>query len=93
MNIDSDIDTETAHRSTRATLMELDPKTDTTNWPILASGQAYKPGFDMIHHAMNNRGRRQVGTALATAIKFASVISNFMGQLIKPLVHTIQARN
>ena len=30
-NIDSDIDTETIHRSTRATIIELDPKTNTTN--------------------------------------------------------------
>ena len=96
MNIDSDIDTETIHRSTRASIMELDSNTNTTNWPIVVSGQANKPGFDMIHHAINNtnlRGRRQVGTAIATAIQYAPAISNFMAQLFKPLIHTIQARN
>ena len=94
-DIDLDSDTEIAHRSTRSSIEEI-ADTDNATWPAVISGSANKPGFDMIHHALNNnnlRGRRQVGTALATAIQFAPAISNFMGQLIKPLIHTIQALN
>ena len=37
-NTDSDTDTGAVHRSTRATLTELDPNTDISTWPIVASG-------------------------------------------------------
>ena len=93
--MDLDRDTELVHRSNRASIEEI-ADIDNATWPAVISRSANKPGFDMIHYALNNtslRGNRQVGTALATAIQFAPAISNFMGQLIKPLIHTIQACN
>ena len=61
-------------------LISRNQRTHESRYPMVASGSANKPGFDMIHHDLskpnNLRDKRQVGV-LATALRMAPTISIF----------------